>query len=116
MRKHGARLEIAARLCEWHATSESRIAKQHHADANDVPIFSPPMPAAPNLRYRILSLRALYDFSPGLVMQGVGLAGIWGVMLGASKRLATKQDEKYGKDKEWQAYKQQVKGTILPKF
>jgi hypothetical protein len=50
------------------------------------------------------------------VVQGVGLAGIWGVMLGASKRLATKQDEKYGKDKEWQAYKQQVKGTILPKF
>jgi hypothetical protein len=114
MRKHGARLEIAARLCEWHATSEPCIAKQHHADANDVPIFSEV--ALRNLRYRILSLLALYDFFPGLVMQGVGLAGIWGVMLGASKRLATKQDEKYGKDKEWQAYKQQVKGTILPKF
>jgi len=79
-----------------------------------VPIFSEV--ALRNLRYWILSLRALYDFFPGLVMQGVGLAGIWGVMLGASKRLATKQDEKYGKDKEWQAYKQQVKGTILPKF
>jgi len=68
------------------------------------------------LRFRIHSLRAFLLYFWRLVVQGVGLAGIWGVMLGASKRLATKQDEKYGKDKEWQAYKQQVKGTILPKF
>lgn len=45
-----------------------------------------------------------------------GLMGIMGIMFGASKSLAKRQNDKYGDREDWKKYTAKVKGTLFPKL